>query len=389
MIVMAEGSETPGGGSGSGAQSGGLGAEGRGRGTEGDLLAERRARRAVESGDAALIRRAEAAEATVRTLEAHLASLQQRLAEAEAERRRIAEHGEVQQAPPAIERRPSGEQELRRAKQREYAEQQLRLEAEDRSIDLERRGIDLERESRLEIERLGRRLSTSERDARALSGQLEAVQRELAEAEQAAASELASARRVEKEFQARLAELERRALELHEDLEVERAARMRSEQLLERMRLGYRRLVGVVRELRGVVARLAVATAPAPAPVEPASERLHREDPAPRRLDASAGAWSASPSAHREEMTEALAAAVERLRARVEDVGGDVGQPAASAQPPQRVSSRESPEGLGAAGAKRPPHRHTMSWLRRRSIRRKQRRARRAAAAGAPSMQSQ
>ncbi len=384
MIVMAEGSETPGGGSGSGAQSGGLGPEGRGRRSEGDLLAERRARRAVESGDAALIRRAEAAEATVRTLEAHLASLQQRLREAEAEQRRISEHGGVQQQQPtpAIERRGSSEQELRRARQREYAEQQLRLEAEDRSIDLER-------ESRLEIERLGRRLSTSERDARALNRQLEALQRELAEAEQAAAAELAAWRRAEKEFQARLAELERRAIQLHEDLEVERAARIRSEQLLERMRLGYRRLVGVVRELRGVVARLSAATAPAPAPAEPAPERPPRADPTPRRLDASAGAWSASPSAHREEMTEALAAAVERLRARVEDVGGDVELPPAGAQQAQRVSSGARPEESEAPGAKRPPHRHTMSWFRRRSIRRKERRARRAAAAGPPSMQSQ
>jgi hypothetical protein len=165
---MAEGSETPGSSSGPGAQSGGLGPEGRGRGTEGDLLAERRARRAVESGDAGLIRRAEAAEATVRTLEAHVSSLQQRLREAELEARRISElveGDEDGEAPPAAERRPPAEQELRRAKQREYAEQQLRVEAEDRYIDLER-------ESSLEIERLGRRLSASERSGRALTRQL-------------------------------------------------------------------------------------------------------------------------------------------------------------------------------------------------------------------------
>src|SRR5271167_200807 len=134
---MAEGSETPGSSSGSGAQSGGMGPEGRGRGTEGDLLAERRARRAIESGDAGLIRRAEAAEATVRTLEAHVSSLQQRLGEAEVEARRISELVEAEQAggaPLAAERRPPGEQELRRAKQREYAEQQLRVEAEDRYV---------------------------------------------------------------------------------------------------------------------------------------------------------------------------------------------------------------------------------------------------------------
>src|SRR5438876_11570428 len=69
-------------------QSGGLGGEARSRRGEGDLLAERRARRSAESGEHALLRRAEAAEATVRTLETHVGSLQQRLREAEEERRR-------------------------------------------------------------------------------------------------------------------------------------------------------------------------------------------------------------------------------------------------------------------------------------------------------------
>jgi chaperonin cofactor prefoldin len=55
---------------------------------EPDLLAERRARRAVESGEGALLRRAEAAEATVHTLETHISSLQQRLQEAEGDRLR-------------------------------------------------------------------------------------------------------------------------------------------------------------------------------------------------------------------------------------------------------------------------------------------------------------
>jgi chromosome segregation ATPase len=58
---------------------------------ETDLLAARRARRAEESGEASLVRRAEAAEATVRTLETHLASLRLRLEEAEGDRRRTAE----------------------------------------------------------------------------------------------------------------------------------------------------------------------------------------------------------------------------------------------------------------------------------------------------------
>src|SRR5437899_1337339 len=87
---MAEGSETPGGESGTTPGAGG-------RRTEGDLLAERRARRAAESGDNALTRRAEAAEATMKTLEAHVASLQQRLRELEDERRRMSELLEAEQ----------------------------------------------------------------------------------------------------------------------------------------------------------------------------------------------------------------------------------------------------------------------------------------------------
>jgi len=375
---MAEGSETPG-APGAGAQSGGLGPEGRGRGNEGDLLAERRARRAVESGDAALIRRAEASEATVRTLEAHVASLQLRLREAEAEERRISELVQAGQGPPAGERRSSTEQELRRAKQREYAEQQLRVEAEDRYIDLER-------ESRLEIERLGRRLSASERSGRALTRQLESVQRDLAEAEQAAAAELAAVRRAEQEFQTRLAELERRAVEIHGGLEAERAARERSERLLERMRLAHRRVAALVGELMGVVARLRSAGAMAPAVHrEPMPEWLARQDPVPRRADRVPGASGGPAVAHREEMTEALAAAVERLRARVEDVP-DAASEVHAARP---RSSAASSQQRAATAAGRPAHRHSESWLRRRSIRRKQRRARRAAAARPPSMQSQ
>jgi hypothetical protein len=54
---------------------------------EPDLLAERRARRIAEPTETALLRRAEAAEATVRTLETHVASLQQRLRDTEGDTR--------------------------------------------------------------------------------------------------------------------------------------------------------------------------------------------------------------------------------------------------------------------------------------------------------------
>ena len=128
---MAEGSETPGEPP---------------RSTDRDLLAERRARRAVDADPTdpadALTRRAEAAEATVQTLETHLASLQQRMQEAAEERALLSGRLDSEQAAVA-----EGEHELRRVKQREYAEQQLRVEAEDRRTQLER-------DSRAEIDRL-------------------------------------------------------------------------------------------------------------------------------------------------------------------------------------------------------------------------------------------
>ncbi|MGA8365279.1 MAG: hypothetical protein WB709_12280 [Solirubrobacteraceae bacterium] len=61
---------------------------------ERDLLAERRARRAAESGENALLRRAETAEATVKTLESHVLSLQRCLEEAEQEGRRTSQLAE-------------------------------------------------------------------------------------------------------------------------------------------------------------------------------------------------------------------------------------------------------------------------------------------------------
>jgi hypothetical protein len=332
VIVMAEGSETPGGGAGTspgsagGAPSGGPGQtagpsgrdpEGRVRGSEGDLLAERRARRAAESGDAALILRAETAEATVRTLETHVASLQQRVQEAEREAQRTSELLAAERAAPADDQRSSNEEELRRAKQREYAEQQLRVEAEDRCIDLER-------ESRVEIERLSRRLAASERDARDLAGQLTSVQGELAEAQQSAAAELMIVRRAENEFQLRLVELERRALEISRGLGVERAARERAEREVETMRRVHRRMAELIRELRGVVARLRAAAATSPGGWGQVPKGSRRGEPESQRVELSR-APSSPPGgpgeAHRGEMAEALASAVERLRARVEDVG--------------------------------------------------------------------
>ncbi len=89
-----------------------------------DVLAERRARRA-EACDPAQTRRAGAAEAAVQNLETHLAALEQRLGEVGRERERIA-------------RQLRGrERDVRQVKQREHAEQQLRVEAEDRGARLQ------------------------------------------------------------------------------------------------------------------------------------------------------------------------------------------------------------------------------------------------------------
>ncbi|MGD1058207.1 MAG: hypothetical protein ABR992_12440 [Solirubrobacteraceae bacterium] len=349
---MAEGSETP-----SGEQ--GMGPEGRGRRSEGDLFTERRARRAAESGEIALTRRAEAAEATVQTLERHVASLQQRLGEAEDERARVAELVEAERAA-ALER----EHELRRVKQREYAEQQLRVEAEDRLLLADR-------ESRVEIEHLSDRLGASERDARELSLRLDSVQRQLAETEQAAAAERSALRAevrsvAEQNLQERISELERRAAEIQSGLEAERAARERSEWLLEGMREGHRRMETLVGEIKGIVARVSSALASDSEEVPLARQPL-------------------PPEQRGAEMADALAAAVERLRARAEAVPPEpletvpqasepVTQPVAQglAQEPRRLAPVV--QHLAAPPIERIPHKHSMSWIKRQRIRRKQRR---------------
>jgi chromosome segregation ATPase len=330
--VTAEGQEISSAGEPGAAPGGG------GRRPEGDLLAERRARRAAESGEASLLRRAEMAEATVQTLEAHVASLQLRAEEAEEERRRMGALLTSEQASLA-----EREHELRRAKQREYAEQQLRVEAEDRRI-----GSD--RESRAEIDRLSRRLSSGEREARELSRRLESVQRELAETEQAVVAERAAVRSAERELKERLTELERRAIEIRRGLDSERVARERAERLLGNMREGHRRVREIVRELRAAVLRLS-DTAHTPSADVPPRARLERPG-SELAEQAEIGPLAGGETLPREEMADALAAAVRRLRARAQE------QPA---EPVQR----------------RPAHKHSMSLIARWRTARKQRRERR------------
>jgi hypothetical protein len=254
-------------------------------GIEGDLLAQRRARRA-ELSDPALVRRAEVAEATVRTLETHLSSLQQRLQDTGEEQRRMSEQ--------LSER----EREVRRVKQREYAEQQLRVEVEER-CEL------LSSEKRAEVEELHRRLNVSERHAHELADQLEGVRLELAEAQRIAQAErmvaqqedqelaeregeleqrerqleqtaaeiekhLNAAREFERRASAlreqaqerediltiRLAELERRATEVQQEVETQQIARERSELTLGRVQESHSDLKLIVRELEQAARQL-------------------------------------------------------------------------------------------------------------------------------------
>lgn len=354
-----------------------MGFGGLGRRAEGDLLAERRARRAAESGKDALTHRAEAAEATMQTLQAHVMSLQERLREAEEEHQRLSElvaaRGTSEPwAPPATE---AGERELRHAKQRSYAEQQLRADTEERLRDVEA-------STRAEVERVGRLLATREREAHAVAQELDGVRRELAEAEQAVASERAALRRVERDLQERLGELERRTAAVDRDLDAERRARERAERMLESMARGHRLMQVAVGELRDLVARLTAAFAadalaraaqthaaqppvPGSLPVtgtagehvgaavsdfsqasgratpvvrssgpadEPAPAHAPRERPSPPaggrpiepRLDAPSRSETQRAS---EEMADALAEAVARLRARA----GETATPAADA----------------------------------------------------------
>ena len=333
------------------------------RPNERDLLAERRARRAIDWDPAhpsanpgqvnpgqadptdALTRRAEAAEATVQTLESHLSSLREQVREAAEERAIFAERLVAEQASVA-----EREHELRRVKQREYAEQQLRVEAEDRRARVERDG-------RAEIDRLTRRLGASEHHARELSQRLESAQRELDEAEQTAVAELLELRADgERELRARFAELERHALEIRREIDAERTARVEAERRLAEMRAGYRRMELLVAELRGTMAQLRAAATREPGAGGPTQRPV-------------------APSEHREELADALAAAVERLRARAE-----ASDPRFSPEPNR---SSTAPAGQGMR------HKHSMSLLGRARLRRKQRRERRSAAAAPPNINAQ
>ncbi len=321
--------------------------------SEHDLLADRRARRASEVGESALVRRAEVAEATVQTLETHLASLQQRVRDAEEESRRMVEDLQGERSPLGPEPRAEGpsdvalEYELRRARQRSHVERQLRIEAEDRYVDLER-------ESRAEIDRLSRRLAASEREVQELAGRLDAVQLDLEHARLLAAGRGAAEEQADGELHRRLSELERSAAEIERGLALERDARAESEQLVESMRESHRQVQALVSELQGSVARLSGALSREAGAVRPAAT--------PAELTAAPGA--AVRHAPPGEMADALAAAVVRLRERAED-----------AERPGEVVD-ETPAQLDPA-LRSPTYKHSLSLVGRVRLARKQRRARR------------
>ncbi len=281
------------------------------------------------------------------------------------------------------------ESELRRVKQREYAEQQLRVEAEDQLVGVEREG-------REEARRLAQRLGAGERETGELSRRIESLQRQLSEAEQTAVAERAALKRAEQELQGRVAELERRAAEIQDGLLAERSARERSERELASIREGHRRMEGLLGEVRAVVGRLGTVLASArraprppaaPPPPPPVS-------PAARLAGEQRGA----------EMADALAAAVERLRERAlsapplpedpEEPGGPAGEQrpalpgrapdARAPTPPPLVAAERPAEPAPAAQAPRDTaagtprgktHKHSESLIRRLRNRRKQRRS--------------
>ncbi len=258
--MMIEESETPGVGSQSDAAA--------------DVLAERRARHA----DPAVIRRAEAAEAAVRNLETHLAALEQRLEEVGRERERISQQ--------LTER----ESDVRDVKQREYAEQQLRVEAEERA---ER----AQHEMRAEIQELSRRLDDTERQARELSAELDHLRERDAKLAPIVGELMGVATKLrsgfEREFTALREEFQRQVIWERETY---------------------------VRELTAMGARMEDLRFELTRTADDLRAQLAAEPPNSALLERTSAPESEREADHRREMADALVAAVERLRARVAEV---------------------------------------------------------------------
>jgi hypothetical protein len=270
--------------------------EGPAREFERDVLAERRALRAG-AGEAAQLRRADAAEATVHALEQQLADLRRRQADAERERER------------AVEQLADREHELRRVKQREYAEQQLRVEAEENVTRQRRR-------HRAELDRLQRRVDEA-RVALHSSGERGEELRARAE------ERCAEAERRHGEAERRHAAAEQQRLRAEEQCAVLAARLAAVSEICARMQESILVLQNAATELRAKFAHeheaaqtrigeLERARAAADSRVRQLERALEHARETPE---------SAPQEARREEMAGALAAAVDRLRARVATVG--------------------------------------------------------------------
>ncbi len=262
-----------------------------------DVLAERRARHA----DPAVIRRAEAAEAVARNLETHLAALEQRIEEIGRERERVAQQ--------LTER----ESDVRSVKQREYAEQQLRVEAEER-------GERLQREMRIQIQELSSRLEETERHVRELSAELIQLRERDARLTPIVRELMDVAAGLRAGFERELTTLRE---ELQQQVVWERETYVR-----ELTAMGAR-----MEDLRFELTRTA------------ADLRAQLNEP----LDASLLKHTSEPesereAAHRREMADALVAAVERLRARVAEV-----KEAEVAETEDIASTHEETEGARSA----------------------------------------
>jgi hypothetical protein len=229
----------------------------------------------------------------VHALERQLADLRRRQAEAERERER------------ASEQLADREHELRRVKQREYAEQQLRVEAEENVARLRRR-------HRSELNRLQRRVEEAHAAMQATGERAEELR---VRAEQA---------RLEAERRYEEAE-RRRANAEQERTQAERRCATLAARLAvvgdgcTRLREGILVLEGAVAALRAEVEHERGAARPR---IEELEQACAASDARVRELERALGSaggvgLAGARGARREEMAGALAAAVERLRARV------------------------------------------------------------------------
>lgn len=285
---------------------------------ERDVLAERRARRGEPVGDPILIRRAETAEATAHALEQRLSGIQTRLQEAERESR------------DASQRLVEREQELTRASERlSNGEQQLRS--------ISTRLADRERELHTVSERLGDR----ERDLRTVSDRLAEREQQL--------------QRAELEIRGRVDALEQRVGEVQDDLVREREARQAAEGELEALRAAQAAVQPLIGDLRQIAHRLRLAAESGELAGVAGAIQASAVPLVPQESIAAAAAAFAAPEnepaqpgapldAGSAQMADALAAAIQRLRARVADVAaaGAAQQEAVA----EAVPAEESPAGV-------------------------------------------